>query len=694
LIADTAPVPMWLTGLDRTRSFVNQAYREFLNVGYEEAVTFDWRTIIHPDDASRIFTGSEAGEASLQPFSLEGRYRRHDGSWRWLRSYSRPSFDENGRHQGFIGVAFDVTDAKDAEIALRDHEAKLSAIIGQATAGIAQVDLAGRFTMVNDRYCEIVGRTRSELMQLTMQEITHPDDLPNNLVLFEAAVAKAIPYTHEKRMVRPDGSLVWVNNSVSVLQREGQPAYGVLAVSLDVTERRRAEEAFRKNAESIRLAIESAGMATWEVDLDTMSGEWSPNRFDILGLPRATDLRGRPDEWLAVVHPEDRAMATGAVRNCLTHGTSFQLEYRIVRADNGEERWLQSHGSRIDEGANGPARFVSVSFDVTDRHRAETNLRDSEWRFRTIFEQANDYIFTSDLDQRVTSCNPAVCAALGYTPEEAIGMSFADFVDEGAFGQTTAMLQAKLDHGGTTRHTITVKTREGHRLIWEINSRLMLNGEGQPIGLHAIARDVTEARRLEQHQQLLIDELNHRVKNMLAIVQAVAQQTFRGETNSASLATFQGRLSALSTAHNLLTRDNWTPAELTQVVTDALAPHDAAESRFRLTGPAVMIQPKTAITLALAFHELATNAVKHGALSEPGGHIDIAWQIQPGDPEPRLRLMWKERGGPLVETPSRRGFGTRMIERGLAAELGGTVEIRFEEAGLICLVDAPLPKTG
>ncbi|RYD97947.1 MAG: PAS domain S-box protein, partial [Sphingomonadales bacterium] len=294
LIADSAPVAVWVTRLDRQRSFVNRAYVEFLGVSYAEALAFDWRTIIHPEDAARLLAESIAGEASLETFTLEGRYRRADGAWRWLHSTSQPRRNAAGEHIGFIGVAHDVTEAKEAELALRDREVQLSAFINQTTAGFAQVDLDGTFTLVNDRFCEIAGWSREQLLQRTMQSITHPDDLGRNLEMFEQAVREGTPYAHEKRYIREDGGIVWVNNSVALIRRPDGEPFGVLAVTLDVTQRRDSENNLRKSEESLRLATESAGMASWELDLETMEGEWTPNRFDLFGMPR------RPEQVEAV----------------------------------------------------------------------------------------------------------------------------------------------------------------------------------------------------------------------------------------------------------------------------------------------------------------------------------------------------------------------------------------------------------
>ncbi|RYY25595.1 MAG: PAS domain S-box protein [Sphingomonadales bacterium] len=692
LIADSAPVSVWVTRLDRRRSFVNRAYVAFLGVSYEEALAFDWRAIIHPDDAARMLAESLAGEASLDSFTLVGRYRRADGAWRWLSSTSQPRRDAAGNHAGFIGVAHDVTEAKEAELALRDREAQLSAFISQTTAGFAQVDLDGRFTLVNDRFCEIAGWSAEQLMHRTMQSITHPDDLVRNVPLFEEAVRHGTPYTHEKRYIREDGGVVWVNNSVAVIRRSNGEPFGVLSVTLDVTQRRESENNLHRSEESLRLAAESAGMATWELDLETMTGKWSPNRFDLLGLVRRDDLRGTVDDWLDRVVVEDREMARVAVYRCFEQGEPYAIEYRIRRADTAEERWLQSHGSRIDYDDDRPSRFVGISFDITARKRAEERLRDSEVRFRTIFEQANDYILTSDLDQRITSVNPAVQAALGYSEAEVLGHSFSEFLDPDQFEQTTSMLMRKLTAGGTTRHMIRVRTRDGRPLVWEVSSRLIEDAAGKPTGLHAICRDVTEAKRAETHLRLLIDELNHRVKNTLAIVQGIAQQSFKGDRDAATARrAFEGRLAALSEAHNLLTREHWGLVSMTQIISDATRPHGGS-ARFTLEGPDLVIMPKTAISLALAIHELATNAVKHGALSQPEGRVAIRWDRVRGEGPARLSLVWEESGGPAVVPPQRRGFGTRMIERGLAAELGGSVKIDFRPGGVVCTVDAPLPE--
>jgi len=193
----------------------------------------------------------------------------------------------------------------------------------------------------------------------------------------------------------------------------------------------------------------------------------------------------------------------------------------------------------------------------------------------------------------------------------------------------------------------------------------------------------------EQHQALLINELNHRVKNTLAIVQAIAWQSFRsGGMSKPAREAFEGRLAALAAAHDVLTRQNWEAGSIAQIVTEAVAPQDPGDGRMTLSGPLVDLEPKTAVALALAVHELATNAVKYGALSSPEGRVEVRWTAERG----LLRLSWRETGGPPVKGPIQRGFGARLLEQGLAEELGGAVRLEFLPEGVLCSVEAHLAR--
>jgi two-component sensor histidine kinase len=175
-------------------------------------------------------------------------------------------------------------------------------------------------------------------------------------------------------------------------------------------------------------------------------------------------------------------------------------------------------------------------------------------------------------------------------------------------------------------------------------------------------------------------------------VQSIASQTLRNaETAAEAREAIEGRLFALSRAHDVLTRENWEGASLRAIVAEAIAPYsDRREDRLHLSGPDVRLPPRMALALAMALQELATNAVKYGALSNDMGQIRIQWALDRTTQPRRLSLHWQERGGPPVQAPKRRGFGTRLIERSLSQDLDGDVRIAFEPGGVICTVDAPL----
>jgi PAS domain S-box-containing protein len=207
-------------------------------------------------------------------------------------------------------------------------------------------------------------------------------------------------------------------------------------------------------------------------------------------------------------------------------------------------------------------------------------------------------------------------------------------------------------------------------------------------------RELRDRRAAEKHRELLLNELNHRVKNTLATVQSIVGQTLgQARIQTDIRTTLDERLIALSEVHDLLTRANWEGATLMEVVRLALSPYgNESGERYTAIGPMVLLAPKTALTFAMALHELATNAIKHGAFTNLEGRISIEWSIMDDGEQPRLCFHWEERGGPPVKTPARRGFGSRMIETALAAELGGSVKLGFHPAGLVCAIDAPLPR--
>lgn len=238
-----------------------------------------------------------------------------------------------------------------------------------------------------------------------------------------------------------------------------------------------------------------------------------------------------------------------------------------------------------------------------------------------------------------------------------------------------------------------------HRVVWPDGSvrwlvnrgRVARDGDGRATEITAVFMDITERKQAEERQTLLLAELNHRMKNTLATVMALAGQTRRGAADMESFGrTFEARLRALSTAHDLLSEGSWNGASLADVLLRTLAPYSATPGRVRAEGPAIRLSPNAAVTMSMAIHELATNAAKYGALSTGDGRLSVDWTVDISPAPGRLAIRWVETGGPAVATPPRRGFGSRLIEQALARELGGEARLLFPPEGVQCEIDLPL----
>jgi two-component sensor histidine kinase len=218
------------------------------------------------------------------------------------------------------------------------------------------------------------------------------------------------------------------------------------------------------------------------------------------------------------------------------------------------------------------------------------------------------------------------------------------------------------------------------------------DASGKMIGAVNMLVDITERKQSEARQKRLIDELNHRVKNTLATVQSLARQTLRGtDCPEAVCDDFEARLFALSQVHDQLTREAWQGADLRSILAATFAPYQICPGdRAHVEGPSVRLGPQAAVALTMVFHELATNAVKYGALSVPSGQVAVSWSLARGEDGPNLKIDWQESGGPAVREPVRRGFGSRLLERAVARGLKGSAAMAFEPCGLRCRMEIPL----
>ena len=449
--------------------------------------------------------------------------------------------------------------------------------------------------------------------------------------------------------------------------------------------RKLAEDELRESEARFRLMSEHAPVMIWVSD----------RNGSCLHLNRRLREFWAVDEealhefdFMTSVHPDDLAEVTRRMGDAVASGSSVTVKARYLDAE-GAYRVLQTEAQPRFAAGGAFLGMIGVNVDVTEREEAEQALRRSEERFRLAVEAAPSGMVMTDRDGRITMLNANAERLFGYSRDELEGREIELLVPEryrkrhprdrdryGRDPQARAM--------GDGRDLYAVR-KDGSEMAVEVGISPIETPSG-PMAIASVV-DISSRKRAEAQRELLLAELNHRVKNSLAVVQAIAYQTFKNVEGGARTA-FEGRLQALARAHDLLTRDNWESASLEHVAAQAVEAVCQNPARAEIRGPRVLLTPKPALAIAMALHELCTNAVKYGALSNDAGRVRVAWRPEGED----LRITWREEGGPEVAPPTCRGFGTFLIERALAQDLEGTVTADFAPDGLVCTIVAPLPQ--
>ena len=326
---------------------------------------------------------------------------------------------------------------------------------------------------------------------------------------------------------------------------------------------------------------------------------------------------------------------------------------------------------------------VNMLVDISDRKRADIDAQ----RLASIVASSDDAIISKGLDGIITSWNRGAESLFGYTAEEVIGKSVTILIPEDRMNEEPEILD-RIRRGERIDHYDTVRRRKDGSLIdISLTVSPLKNADGKIIGASKIARDITERKRAQEQQKLLVNEMQHRIKNSLATIQAIATQTLNQHAKERDA--FIARLHALGSAHDLLTSETWERASLRAIVTRALEPfQERLHERITIDGPGdLWLDSTKSVVVAMALHELATNAVKYGALSNGAGRVSIAWERQ--CQANRVKLVWQESGGPKVCPPKQKGFGSHLIERAFGSQLGGS-ELIFDPQGLSCTLEVAL----
>lgn len=381
----------------------------------------------------------------------------------------------------------------------------------------------------------------------------------------------------------------------------------------------------------------------------------------------------------------------------LAEGVELRHEGDPYVDRDGRTEWIRWSMApwRTDAGEIGG--LVLYTEVVTANIEARMKLEAAEARYRAVFDQAAMGVARLTPTGEILEANDSFCALMRRDREALLGVPLHDLAApesvDAMLGNRAALLTGEAETCSAERRFLVPGGE-----IWIHLTASMVRIDGQPAYLLAIISDISARKEAETAQEryqaqlrLLINELNHRVKNTLATVQSMAAQTLRNEPNpTVAFEKFEARLMGLSRVHDILTRESWHGAELREVAERALQPFDEAGARVSIQGPPVWLQPGGALTMALAFHELATNALKYGALSTAGGHVRLTWTYEADSRA--LEVTWIETDGPSVSPPTRKGFGSRLIERSLRGELKGEAVMDYRPEGLSCHLRARLPE--
>lgn len=464
------------------------------------------------------------------------------------------------------------------------------------------------------------------------------------------------------------------------------PIEGGLGLSFrDVTARHEQLMRERDQAARLQLAMTASGMGDWSWDASNDVLTLSDKVAEIFGVPPGPVMTWT--EIQALIHPDDREATRQIAQAAFDEHGYYEAEFRVRPRDRDGELWVMSRAQvQLDVGG-APTGMIGVLADISAAKAREAALRESEARFRMMADCAPAPVWVTSAAGPVEFVNQAFADYAGRPREDLLGNAWIELLHP-ADVQTFLDARAAA-RTGPERYTVEGRFADGHGgYRWmRTTSEPRFDTDGVFQGYVGIAMDMTDVREADGRRQLMINELNHRVKNTLATVQSIAQQTARLAVDKTELTDkLLSRLMALSAAHDRLTQATWDWTPLADIVADQMKLNDAA-GRFSAEGPPVTAPPNVALSLSLALHELATNAMKYGALSGPDGHVAVTWRREGAD----LAIEWREADGPLVQAPERRGFGSRLLDM-LGRELNGDVALDFQPGGLVWTARFPMPE--
>jgi len=640
-----------------------------------------WSECISPEDRPRYDNAFKSITPQASQYEVVYRVRHVvTGVQFWVLDRCEGEFDETGKLLHVHGAIVDISKHINAET-LKHEASQLHSVAFEAAGmGAWHLDVDSNRLTCSEELLALLGIDPKKFDGAAdcIERVIHPDDVESWHTAREKALTPGGKMDLEFRVLLPKGNLRWFQSRGEILRRSEGTAIELYGVMMDVTERNTAQEA----AARLAAIVASSEDAIISKNLNGIVTSWNRGAERLLGYS-AEEMIGQP---ISRIIPPDNTGEELRMLSTIRSG-EFIAPYESIR--------LRKDGSRLDVSLTvSPIRNTaghviggsSIVRDITERRRHSETLRHNEARLRLALRSARAGAWDYDLVSNEIRWSPEMFVlygldpANGVPPREAIDAQ----IEPSHRGRFLIEFDRALAQGGSFTVEFPIVRPDGSEIWTAIVGDVIKDAAGRAVNARGIDQDITERKSWDKRQAMLLRELSHRVKNTLAVIQAMTRQTLRTSSDPKSFAAaFEGRIRSLASSHNLLTDANWSGAKLADVIHSQLSPMvDDPANRLELRGPDVLLPTDTATQLGLVLHELGANAAKYGGLSTPVGKIAIVWTASRG----KLHLTWRERGGPRIDAPPiHKGFGTALIVSSVSE-----VTYDFDPAGLTCRLELAL----
>ncbi|WP_421912215.1 PAS domain-containing sensor histidine kinase [Mesorhizobium sp.] len=611
----------------------------------------------------------------------------------WMNLDYSPVLDERGQPAGVIAIVVETTTKVAAERWQKSERDRQRQMFEQAPGFMAMMSGPHHvFELTNAAYMQLVGHR--DVIGMPVREALPEVAGQGFFELLDQVFTSGeafVGYALKAELQRTPGAPKEERFIDLIYQPVRNPVgdiIGIFAQGVDVTDRLIAEQALRQSEAQFRTFAEAMPNHVWTASPQGLLDWFNPRVYEYSGTAPG-ELDGQA--WAGIVHPDDIDSAARKWTEALSSGVFYETEFRLRRHD-GAYRWHIARAVPIPDANGSIVQWIGTNTDIDDQKQVAQALHESERRLQLSQNAAGIAALELDIATGIVVGSEGFWDLWGLTPRDSVHISVLENIVLPEDRNVRSTDETRRQGSAVPNVEYRIRRPDNGELRWLSRHIDFVHDEtGKPLKMFGVMQDITDRREAQARQELLTHELEHRIKNILAMVAAIASQTLRNTDIATASATFNERLRALANAHDILNKTRWTSASMRQVIENTIAAFPVAQ--ISISGPALPINPKMALTLALAVNELGTNALKYGALSTPDGAVTIEWSLEPSaDGASLLIWRWRESGGPPVTPPTRKGFGRFLIERVFGTDFGGSVRIDYKTEGVECVLTAPQPQ--